>query len=59
MIVTEYLDLSKPMELTEKEIAEIDEAARRPITFDEECPPMTEKDFQNAMEYIRERRNAI
>ena len=59
MIVTEYLDLNKSMELTEKEIAELDEAARHPITYDEECPPMTEEQVQNAIKYIRERQKFV
>lgn len=32
---------SLPAELTPEEIAELEAAEKRPITFDEECPEMT------------------
>ena len=56
MIITEYLDIDKPITLTEKEIAELDEAARNPVVYDEDCPPMTEAQIQQAMVYLKNRR---
>ena len=58
MLVTEYLDTNKPFELTPKEIAELDEAARHPVSYDEECPPMTEEQIHCALEYLKNKRNA-
>ena len=34
---------SLPAELTPEEAAELDAAARMPITFDEDCPEMTDE----------------
>jgi len=55
MIVTEYLDINKPMVLTAKEIAELDEAAKHPIVYDEDCPPVTDTQIQQALTYIKNR----
>jgi len=56
MKVTEYLDIDKPVKLTEKEIAELDDAAKHPVAYDEECPPMTDSQIRQAMEYIKNQR---
>lgn len=53
MIITEYLDIDKPMKLTQKEIAEIEEAAKHDIVYDEDCPPLTEHQIQQAREYLK------
>lgn len=39
--VTVEMDLNKPYELTKEQLAELEEAAKRPITFDEDCPEIT------------------
>jgi hypothetical protein len=35
-----------PPELTEEEIAELEAAEKMPITYDEDCPEMTEEDLK-------------
>ena len=61
MMVTEYLDVYSPLTLTEKEIAELDDAAKCPIAYDEDCPPMTEAQIQRAKDHLRndQRRIAV
>ena len=56
MLVTESLDTSTPAVLTAQEIAEIEEAAKHPVVYDEECPPLTEEQAQRALTYVRESR---
>lgn len=56
MLVTEYLDTNKPIELTSKEIVELDEAARHPVFCDKDCPAMTDEEIHRAMEYIKSKR---
>ncbi len=51
MLVTHYLDLSKPIELTEEELKQLEEAKKQPITYDEDCPPLTEEQMKD---YFRE-----
>ena len=38
--------ITKDQKPTPEQIAEIREAAKRPITFDEDCPPMTEEQLR-------------
>ena len=39
--VTIEMDLNKPYELTKEQLAELEEAAKRPIIPDEDCPEIT------------------
>ncbi len=45
MIVTYELPKNQP--LTEKQLKEIEEAKKRPITFDEDCMEMTDERIKN------------
>ena len=38
--------LTKDMKPTPEQIAEIEEAAKRPFVYDEDCPPMTEEQLR-------------
>ncbi len=38
--------ITKDQKPTPEQIAEIREAAKRPIVFDEDCPPMTEEQLK-------------
>ena len=46
MVVTDYLDLSKPIELSEEEERQLDALENRPIVYDEDCPPLTEEQLK-------------
>ena len=59
MTVTEYLDIDKPLTLSEKQIRELNEAAKHPVVYDEDCPPMTESQINQAMEYIKNRKKIM
>lgn len=41
MLITEYLDLSAPIELTPEEEKQLDELDNRPIAFDEDSMPIS------------------
>ena len=47
MLVKTTIDFSKPMELTDEELKELEELDKHPITFDEDCPPLTEKQMKD------------
>ena len=40
-LVTEYLDLSKPPQYSEKELKMLEDLENRPIVYDEDCPELT------------------
>lgn len=46
MLVTTYIDLSKPMELTDEELKQLEEAKNAPFVYDEDCPPLTEEEMK-------------
>ena len=56
-IVRKTLDLTKPFVLTEKMKAEIAEAAKRPITFDEDCPELTEDQIAEVKMLMRQQKS--
>ena len=43
MIVTDYLDTSKPAEFSEEELKMLNELEKRPIVFDDDCPELTKE----------------
>ena len=50
MLITEYLDLSKPLELTPGETAEIEEASRHPVVYDKDCPPLSPEKMEKYLQ---------
>lgn len=46
MIIRTKVDFSNPPQLTPEQIKELEALKDRPITFDEDCPPLTEEDFK-------------
>ncbi len=41
--------------LPEEVIREVEEAYRRPIVYDEDCPPLTDQELEKAAAIVRER----
>ncbi len=46
MIVTEHLDLTKPIEYTPEEIKMLDDLEHRPIVYDDECPKLSAEQIE-------------
>jgi uncharacterized protein (DUF4415 family) len=53
MLITKKLDLNKPPEFTEEEIAMLEALKDRPVIPDEDCPELTEEQLD---EMVEERR---
>ena len=51
------LTIHKGMKLTEAQIQELERAAKMPVTFDEDCPELTEEQLNRMAAAARERRN--
>ena len=47
MIVTDYLDTSKPAEFSKEELQMLEELEKRPIVFDDDCPELTQEQIAN------------
>ena len=45
MIVRKEIDVSKP--LTKEQLNELEEAIKRPIVYDEDCPKLTEEQLRS------------
>lgn len=56
-IVRMTLDTSKPFVLTDKMKAEIEAAAKRPITFDEDCPELTDDQIAEFKMLMRQQKS--
>jgi len=50
MLITEHLDLNKSLELSPEEAAEIEEAAKHPVVYDKDCPPLSQETMEK---YLR------
>lgn len=50
MLITEHLDLNKSLELSPEEVAEIEEAAKHPVVYDKDCPPLSQETMEK---YLR------
>ena len=50
-MATVFYFLPENVELTEEEKAELDALKDRPITYDEDCPPMTDRQLDE-MDYL-------
>lgn len=50
MLITKKLDLNKPPEFTEEEIAMLDALKDRPVIPDEDCPELTEEQLDEMVE---------
>ncbi len=58
MIVRKEIDVSKP--LTKEQLNELEEAIKRPIVYDEDCPQLTEeqlRSFHRVNDYNRKTTN--
>ena len=58
MIVRKEIDVSKP--LTKEQLNELEEAVKRPIVYDEDCPKLTEeqlRSFYRVNDYNRKTTN--
>lgn len=52
-IVRKYIRFDTP--LTPEQIQELEEMEKAPIVYDEDCPPMTEKELEKTAAIVRER----
>ncbi|MBO6305296.1 MAG: hypothetical protein J6M62_09515 [Selenomonadaceae bacterium] len=57
MLVTHYIDFSKPMpDHVAKELENLKDA---PITFDEDCPPLTEKQMKDYFQELLKKKGYV
>jgi len=59
MLVKTTIDFSKPMELTDEELKELDELDKHTITFDEDCPPLTEKQMKDYFQELLKKKGYV
>lgn len=59
MLVKTVIDFSKPMELTDEELKELEELDNHPITYDEDCPPLTEKQMRDYFQELLKKKGYV
>ena len=59
MLVKTTIDFSKPMELTDEELEELEELDKHPITYDEDCPPLTEKQMKDYFQELLKKKGYV
>ncbi len=55
VLVTKYLDNTKPIELTAEQIKQLEALKDRPIRCDEDCPPLTDEQIKRYLAAKRQK----